>query len=95
MSVFHSTQPMLCDEAWFNSVSIYDDEAYIEALEAQAQNWKVQYETCGSTVLPIGKSSEHEGSQEDEEVIQEEMGSDSEFDDASPELVQQSIDMTF
>ena len=46
-------------------------------------------------MLPIGKSSEHEGSQEDEEVIQEEMGSDSEFDDASPELVQQSIDMTF
>ena len=57
MSIFYPACPSLTNEAWFNSTSVYDDEAYIDALEKQAKVWKEQYECCGTTVQPIGTAS--------------------------------------
>lgn len=104
MSIFYPACPSLTSEAWFNSTSVYDDETYIDALEAQAKAWKLQYECCGTAVQPIGKSADLDGSQieDEDDIVQEEIESDSEFDEASPdapvpepERTNASVDMTF
>ena len=54
MSLFCPVCPALCNDAWFNAASVYQDESYIEEIEAQAKAWRLQYESCGTSVHPIG-----------------------------------------
>ena len=56
MAKFFPTRPDLCNGAWFEFTTMYEDPAFIATLEAQVESWKKGYENCGKNLYAIGKA---------------------------------------
>uniref|UniRef100_U5ETV7 Anaphase-promoting complex subunit 15 n=1 Tax=Corethrella appendiculata TaxID=1370023 RepID=U5ETV7_9DIPT len=84
---FPSLRPAIANSLWFDADESCDDDAEVQAMETEHQNWVNKISQIGVDLHPIGKLAEHmENIDTDDEDANESDDSDNSDDDDDDEM---------